>query len=900
VTTRSAVVVLGACLLVAATGLQAAAPDAQPPPQAAPPLARPSPPPADVSETPPDLPDIETASLGEELARETARAQAFLAALQEFDERLEHDAGEEQVRSTEILDRVAGLAVELQSSRPGSPEADRLYWKIVAELKLARARLREALDAIRAPSTVPSFEPRFLPGRLDSPTEADRIAALQGLYAEIRTQRARLIGRERERRWDVLRLRATPFNRLDAMRIEALPRLSPAERSRILGITQEGIAQLGREIEHLTLSAHYYAVSRLHEFESVPRLLHNVFAVGTATYVLLRIGIVLALILFLRRRGARLLAGTRRLLFGIARGVRWTRRVDRLLATIQVVAPWAFFLLSIRALIWALGDASRWPEAQLSYRIALLYGLYRLAIDVLVALTVAAARRYRLRLDAQRRSLVFTSIRIVMRVVVAIGVLLAVSERLLGRGYLYHVVVNLAWIVALGSGLRLLARWRGIISDAYLGVSPQGTLARLVRSTRERWYGVAVAAASFLWLAGRAGLVVARDFALGFDQTRRALAFLFRRRIQKHAERQGYSEGRVEELPPALVRAFSEEAVTEGPLVVDHFPGLDRLAAALQAWRGRGAGGTFLLCGERGMGKTSWLGRVPADGLPVTRLPLSRRVRTEAGLAELLVPALLSAPGPSGGLADLERDLNGGAPRLVIVDLMQNLFLSAIGGYAAFERFVSLLDATCGRVFWLCAINSYAWDHLTAVRPELAVFRHRQELPPWSEEGIRELIRARTAASGVDLTYEDLVFEEMEGVSAQARLLQTEEGYTRLLWDYSDGNPRVALHYWLQSLVSESERRARVRLFIAPAAEELEAGGTEGLFVLAAIVMHENLTLAETVLTTRLPEALCRIHLARFADLGALRVEERERYRVTAHWHRAVVRLLKRRNLLQD
>jgi DNA-binding IclR family transcriptional regulator len=71
------------------------------------------------------------------------------------------------------------------------------------------------------------------------------------------------------------------------------------------------------------------------------------------------------------------------------------------------------------------------------------------------------------------------------------------------------------------------------------------------------------------------------------------------------------------------------------------------------------------------------------------------------------------------------------------------------------------------------------------------------------------------------------------------------------------------------------------------------------LFTLAAVVTHENVTLSEAAAVTRYPEGLCHIHLDRLTELGVLRVDK-DRYRVTTYWHRAAVRLLRRRNLLMD
>ena len=61
--------------------------------------------------------------------------------------------------------------------------------------------------------------------------------------------------------------------------------------------------------------------------------------------------------------------------------------------------------------------------------------------------------------------------------------------------------------------------------------------------------------------------------------------------IEKQAEIRGYAEVELETLAPAVLDAFSEEAVAPGPLAIDYFPGLEEFSEKLDAWRKHGAGG---------------------------------------------------------------------------------------------------------------------------------------------------------------------------------------------------------------------------------------------------------------------------------------------------------------------
>lgn len=814
------------------------------------------------------------------IVREISRAHDFLDKVELARSDLLRRGQNEKKRASAAAERSATLALELLSCPAGSSAADQLYDALVGDLIEARALLKAALDGLRAPPAAPRFAAALDPANLQTPSLAPQAKKIQKVYGQIAAARDRLVQEQNQLAWAAVQHRAARVRSLNELRIGCLPKLSPDKHDRMLGFTREGIAQLRREILQLTLSARLYLVTRLHDAHLLPAALRDIFEIGEITYALIRIALILAVALFLRRRIRPIFEGARGLLISGSRSVGWNRHVGRALGLLEVLFPWSLFLIALHALRWGLGDAAAWPEFHLLFRIGIFYGSYRLAADVLFRLTVNAARHYRLRMDEARTDLITRSLRSILRAITATAILLALSEQFLGRGYLYHLMVDLTWLVLILAMLRVLSRWRSIITDTYLQKGPPGRLADLVSRTRDRWYGVFLATASLAWLTGRATLALASDFAMGFDETRIALAFLFRRRVEKQAQRLGYSAGVLESLPPDLIQAFVPEPIREGPGMVDHFPGLDHFGTALSEWREDRHGGSFLLVGSQGMGKTSWLRRIRVDDLTVS---------------QELCPG---AP-PAAGLDRLQEDLLAGSPRLVILEGLQEMFLATIGGYEALESFVSLMHATNRKVFWLCSISAFAFEHLAAVHAGRAAFSFRQVLPAWSEARIRDLIRARMAASGVALTFEDLVVDRLEGVEGEARLLETEEGYIRLLWHYSEGNPSVALHYWLCSLVPESSRRVHVRLYKSPPVGELENVAEDGLFLLAAILLHDTLTLPAAILVSGQPESTCGIYLERLADLGVIQ-RTGVRYRLCTHWQPAALRLLRRKNFLAD
>jgi hypothetical protein len=769
------------------------------------------------------------------------------------------------------------LAERMRAAERGSPQADAIDRELVEAITTARQQTHDATRTLYRPSEVPAVD-QETGDALPAGARAEALAAAAGL------------------RWRRVEVYGEAMQRLIELRKESARRISDSRRSSLLGFGREGFGQLSRELAQVRVTLELYLARRRHSIDEVPQMARDVFTIGSAlTHLVLAI-LVIVTAVWARSRWRGWLEQLRSSLFRSLSSVRWKRRLQRLLGAVQVVAPSGLFLLTLGALRWAMGAAADTIEAQILFAPLVVFGVYRLAVDAAAASLLSVAVHFGLAVSDERRSKLLSSVRNVLRIGAAMVLILLVS-RGAGQGYLSSLVVKFAWIVILAAVIGELFRWRREMVGTFLNLQPEGRLAAVVRQSRDRWYGVFVAPAAFIWLAGRAAATVAREFALGFEQTQKALAYVFRRQVERRAELEGYAEGDVTELPREVVEAFHEDAVERGPLVVDHFPQMRDLHQLLSSWRDTGASGSFLLTGERGIGKTSWLNQIERDDLPIERIVPGERFTDFAHLAARLGDLLEVAVDPDDPLYSLGSALTEGPHRVVVLDMAQHLFLADVGGYGAFAGFARLVNRTCRHVFWLCSMNTYAWRHLVAVRPDAAVFRGSAHLSAWSEERIRELIRARCVASGARFNFADLVVDGVEGVSTQARLIESEEGYTRLLWDYSDGNPRAALHFFLRSLNAERGDRVRVRMFRAPEVDRLEAGGFNGLFVLAAVVTHESISFDHLVEVTRLERPECFIHLDRMAELGAV-VCEHELYRVSTTWHRAAVRLLRRRNLL--
>ena len=149
------------------------------------------------------------------------------------------------------------------------------------------------------------------------------------------------------------------------------------------------------------------------------------------------------------------------------------------------------------------------------------------------------------------------------------------------------------------------------------------------------------------------------------------------------------------------------------------------------------------------------------------------------------------------------------------------------------------------------------------------------------------------------MVYDDLVVDKLEGVEGEAQLVSTQQGYIRLIWDYADGCPRVALHCWKNSLVSDGDNRMRVRLFNRPNTAELESLSEAEKFLLAGVVWHATMTQQEAVRSLKYSPMACEDGLDRLLDGGMLTATN-GRYRVSTRWLRPTYRFLVRQHLIEE
>ncbi len=792
-----------------------------------------------------------------------------------------------------------------KSSKTMQPqEADALYQQIRKDLRSERGAATQALDALTAPFTLIPLAPMLDVVNPKYAPYSEIVTRIHQLRVKIELEEASLKLRETSERYAQADEIMRTLNTLQARRVALLPLLSAGVRQEVTGFSADGLSRILSEAEHVKLMLRWYPIQRIHEAKSFAALLKDVFAAGKFGMEILGLMLVLAALLLCLRRSRIWLNRLRFWLTARIQSQTLMLRVDSGMRTLIRIGNELILLLSVYIVFDQLmPERLGIPEFEVARHIAYAYAFYALALAFIHRVLLVAVSRYRV-VEASLNEKILTSLRLVARVILFFVLYLILAKAMLGEGALYGIAKKLALMGSLLVAWRLIRAWRDEVTRAYLKFFPTGRLAELVRASQDRSHGLLIATAAFMFVAARGIWIWIRDGALSFEQTRKALAYLFRRQLERQSKNQSVTAD-PSQLPENLLAALTEEVAVD-QLCIDYYPHLEETEATANALLEGRSGKLIAMKGERGSGKTTWLTELQKrlDGkLPCTLYTIETRTENPAEVCRLLCQ-ICQLP-ETNDPEQLILSLLDQPPRVVLLDLGQNWMLRDVGGLAAYEMFIRIAQASVGKVLWVIAFARWSFEYLQRTHPQRDVYDEIIQLPHWTEEKISELIDTRLALAGVVADYDQLLLKgattsriNLNDAAALQAVEKTADRYHRLIWDYSDGNPRVALHFFRLSLTWMGNNTVSVRLFPLPSMGELDTFEKRTHYLLACLVQHENLTVPEAARSLRFPLNECARSLQLLQRDGFVICSDTGRYRVNSHWNRAVLRFLQRKKLL--
>ncbi len=823
--------------------------------------------------------------------RALANERARLLGIQEEQANLEADLARRRVVRAEDHDRVLDwqLRVTTLAESPMFPsevaaEADPMYRDIREDLGVVRQRLDDDLvDLETAGEDVPGVG---TPLDAALPSLLDR-GDIPELRRKVARKQADLSTLVQNTRWELAGQTRDDVVALNNSRLRLLDLASADLRRSVTSFGAEGIDQAKREFKQISLEVGYFLAS-LPRYRATffHELVNSTVQVAIA---LVKFVAVLVAFVWWRRRGTAILEKLESALrarrpmnspvrFAIA-SVWYLRRVRRPLVVLGVIWGLLYVVEGVRglpsfSLVWT---AATW----------ILLGFAAiLLIDALAAREnlYSASKR-------DNSELRIHSLRVVGANVIAVGLILALTSEMVGRGAIYSWMFSTCWWLSLPVAIYLIHRWKPIIVELVAERPEQTAFTRWLAKTHSgvRSFPAATAGAAYLLGKGSAGWTM-RQLS-GLEVTRRLLAYLFRRELAKQAAATG-ADGRFRPIGAEVRTFFAPEITPRELLAVVAKNQLEEVIVHARS----GSRTLSVVVGERGLGKSAFVHRLSAGFEDMNVHSLScpeeglramyRQLAEHTGNPSLEGPALIEA-------------VRGLGRCIIVVDDLQRLVIPAVNGLRDLDAFTAFSREVGGEVSWVVTIGSASWQYIRRARGDRVSFEQVVVLPKWSEEELGALIKAQCEQARIDPSFDGLIVPRQNSEPLPDQGDRTEASYYRLLWDFSKGNPAVALHAFRESLFQDERGNVVVRLFSEPPPEQIESLTLSQLFVLRTFVQLELAVPHEIQRATQLP--LTDVEDAiRFCNSRGYVEPFQGGYRLSWPWYRTITTVLQRQHLLSS
>lgn len=515
--------------------------------------------------------------------------------------------------------------------------------------------------------------------------------------------------------------------------------------------------------------------------------------------------------------------------------------------------------------------------------------------SIAVSFILEFAYQHSRKLSKEMITLRLSTIRLYVWGFICTGLISQISETTLGKGTIYAWISSLIFCFYLLLTIYSLHKWKGYIFECLASKKEQPVWVRWAEKNKQRFiFATASTAIVAIWLTLRALQQYLIILLSQYQVFSHALAYLFRIEVAKQTETE-CEQQHLQQIRGEETFYYVQPGSDNSLLLTEYGQQTyDSLGTYLLSDKPA----VCILSGERGVGTTTLLRRFLHDVTDAKPVYVSCPHEGFDALIALLCEILGL---PEGGSEDQLLDHLRSTEQcyLLAFDNVQRLVKPQVGGLAPLMRLTNLLRQSRHSHRAVLAIEKSSWRFVDRARGERLLFDLVEFLPRWSESEIKQLLASRMTEKGqYALSFDGLVLPrqwEKDELSEEQRACN---GFYRILWDFSDGNPTVALRFFRRSLFKNSEtNNVQVRLFKIPSSEGLEKMPKPMLAVLRSIVQLEIASPEELTDCTRLSINEVISTLRYFQSRGYIEWSG-DKSRVSDLWFRSITNILHRQHLL--
>ncbi len=584
---------------------------------------------------------------------------------------------------------------------------------------------------------------------------------------------------------------------------------------------------------------------------------------------------------------------------------RFTPNRQRIAIFLQRVGPFIPILLTITALkiFSQVITKTVLSEIALLIPFILYYLYYRLFRQLTINFLILFSEFARLGKSREAKAKIFSSTKVLGRFFIFALMMLHLVSSVAGKGLLYEEIYYLSVVLGLFHYLWLVKEWSSEI-DGYMekilypsfinSYQKLKSLPILSFLTRTISFLIILFHPPYNWLKERL-------LSLGIGKT--LIAKFFQKKLESSED---LSEKTEETLPEEYTGWFSAEKDDDENLWIhSKNQKLQDIQSELDDWlKDTSEEHSLAIYGDKGIGKTQVLRHLEGylneheqkPEVIVASIPPKLNTKNEVlkFLGQIVAGKELT---DVYELLDIDSEMN---KKVIILDDAQNLFLTHFGGLKAIETFFEALNVRTDNIFWVASFSTYSWVYLNQVFHKNKYFRTVFRIKGFSDEELQDYIIRRHERTGFSLSYADII-RAVRTKHGGTEVSYVENMFFRLLWEQSQGNPELAEKLWLKALKPMYGKRLKVGLPLVRSFPILHKLADDSLFVLSAIMRHENLTTPEIISVTDMKEGVVR-HALRIGleNEFLIRNNSDKRYRFSVEGQYSVLNLLKAKNFIYE
>ncbi|WP_095497235.1 ATP-binding protein [Paraferrimonas haliotis] len=478
---------------------------------------------------------------------------------------------------------------------------------------------------------------------------------------------------------------------------------------------------------------------------------------------------------------------------------------------------------------------------------------------------------------------------------VFVGIILTSTKLSVNEGTIYSWVQSSMLLIFLVILVKTLVSWRSVVFQQVNKMEDAPPYIHWAIDHQKHWLLSPVATAIGMVVLIRQRLFFELYQNLSqYQMFKHALAYLFRVEVAKQSQ--------IAEESQHMKRIKGDEAFNyiapghqDSTLVEDY--GKEQLNE-LSRYVLANIPAMVMVCSERGLGLTTFLKRL----LYRSKSEHGYYINCPHGGFNELLKAIKAELGMPEDATEIElvKHLRKAEHRILLcIDNSQRLVSPKVGGLSELMKFTKLVRRGRNNHGVVLGIDQSTWRFIDRARGERLLFDKVLALPRWSEQQIADLLQTRIAKEGEHaISFAGLKLPKQWDEQDLTEEERAEMGFYRILWDYSDGNPTVALRFFRMSLHRDkTDDQVYVRIFKAPDAKELETMPKPMLAVLRAIVQLEVASAEELSDCTQLSFSEVLNTLRYFQNRGFIELLD-DKAKISSHWFRYITDTLHNQHLL--